>query len=197
MRRVLALRNSKARTTLLGRQRIGPVTLRFENPCVSPAALRHLSFAEPVRSAAKPCKQRISSSHQLRRRNSPSVTACRPIASCIAITSRMHWSSTSRSSRLSCGPSALVGVCGPRYFSRACFNRSGRSRLPTWSARKGAAMERAILIQRREVGGDVFRIACPHVEIVHGGAGPHVLRRDQPEDHVLAGVLQHAGGEAA
>src|SRR4051812_46462873 len=93
---VTCLRKAKARTTELGRQRIGPTTLRSEKPCVGPEASRHLSLADPVRSASKPCQPRISSSHQLRRRNSPSVTAWRPMRSCIATTSRMHSPSTAQ-----------------------------------------------------------------------------------------------------
>src|SRR3989442_9560977 len=134
---VFSLRNLNARTTELGRQAILPVTLNSENPWVMPDSSRHLSFAEPVRSASKPFQPMMSSSHQLRRRNSPSVHALSPTRSCMAMTSRMHSSSTARSSALSCGPMALVGVCGPRNCSRARFSLSGRSRLPTWSARNG------------------------------------------------------------
>src|SRR5260221_4641196 len=37
---------------------------------------------------------------------------------------------------------ALVGACGPRNCSRACLRRSGRSRLPTWSARNGGFIKK-------------------------------------------------------
>src|SRR5258705_8473114 len=93
-------RNSKARTTELGRHLILPVSLRSEKPCVTPDSLRHLSVPEPVRSAANPSQPRISSSHQLRRRNSPSVTAFSPTRSCIATTSRTQESSIFPKSRL-------------------------------------------------------------------------------------------------
>ena len=150
---VFAFRNSNARTTELGRQRILPFTRNSENPCVTPLSFLHLRRVEPVRSAAKPSQPRMSSSHQLRRRNSPSVTACRPMRSCVAMHSRMQRSSTARSSALSCGPRWLCGVCGPRKRSRACLSAGGRSRLPTWSARNGgrgrALIERRILTSGR------------------------------------------------
>src|SRR2546425_8748844 len=87
---VFSLRKLNARPTELGRQAILPVTLNSENPWVMPDSSRHLSFAEPVRSASKPFQPMMSSSHQLRLRNSPSVHASSPTRSCMAMTSRMH-----------------------------------------------------------------------------------------------------------
>src|SRR6266702_6042584 len=85
---VFSFRNLNARTTELGRQAILPVTLNSENPWVTPDSSRHFSFADPVRSASKPFQPMMSSSHQLRRRNSPSVHALSPTRSCMAMTSR-------------------------------------------------------------------------------------------------------------
>src|ERR1700741_5111863 len=79
--------------------------------------------------ATMPSKPVRKSTCQKARRNSPSVTACSPAASCIATALRMLRSSIcSRSWR-----EMLLFL----YLSRAAFNSAGRSRLPTWSARKG------------------------------------------------------------
>ena len=63
------------------------------------------------------------------RRNSPSVTDCRPTASWRRMTSRIAASSIARSSSSSIGPGGAV-LAG-------LSTSGGRSRLPTWSARKG------------------------------------------------------------
>src|SRR5918992_1225150 len=79
--------------------------------------------------ATMPSKPVRKSTCQKARLNSPSVTDCRPAACCIATALRMCLSSISRSR------SAVIVPC--LRFSRASFNSVGRSRLPTWSARKG------------------------------------------------------------
>src|SRR6266446_922017 len=79
--------------------------------------------------ATMPSKPVRKSTCQKARRNSPSVTACRPAASCIRTASRMQRSSMF----LSCGD----------LSARAFFSAAGRRRLPTWSARKGGRMARA------------------------------------------------------
>src|SRR3982074_2359223 len=73
--------------------------------------------------------QRKSRCHQ-ERRNSPSVTACRPTSSCFLMTRSISRSSTALRSAALISPLAR--------FPRACFNDAGRRRLPTWSARNGA-----------------------------------------------------------
>src|SRR5437016_6280621 len=66
------------------------------------------------------------------RRNSPSVAACRPTSSCIFTIARIASSSSERSSAASILPAARS--------SRAWSRWRGRSRLPTWSARKGGVV---------------------------------------------------------
>src|SRR4051812_22770036 len=68
------------------------------------------------------------------RRNSPSVAARRPTSSCFRTISRIASSSTSRRASASMRPAAKS--------SRAACSRAGRSRLPTWSARKGGFVRR-------------------------------------------------------
>src|SRR5713226_7440427 len=135
-RRVFALRNAKARTIGLSRQRIGALIHSRENACSAPPWFLQVISVVPERSAERP-QFITSSSHQLRRRNSPSVTARSPTRSCIAITSRMHASSTARNSASLWGPRFWSAVCGPSSRSRASLSFCGRSRLPTWSARNG------------------------------------------------------------
>src|SRR5476651_1397691 len=63
------------------------------------------------------------------RRNSPSVTTCRPHSSCSLTTSRMA---------ASCAERKSVSVISFAAWARkACRSALGRSRLPMWSARKG------------------------------------------------------------
>src|SRR5882724_3157297 len=69
---------------------------------------------------------------QKSRRYSPSVIPCRPMACCFATAPRMHSSSTAFSHSAGSFP-ALA-------FARAATSSGGRSRLPTWSARKGGFM---------------------------------------------------------
>src|SRR3954454_22378721 len=66
---------------------------------------------------------------QVARRNSPSVAALSPTSSCSLTASRIASSSTARSSSAS--------ILSLAKSSRACRSAGGRSRLPTWSARKG------------------------------------------------------------
>src|SRR6185312_6183970 len=63
------------------------------------------------------------------RRNSPSVAAGNPTDSCIRTTSRIAPSSTVRNPSSDIRPAA--------WSARARCRRAGRSRLPTWSPRKG------------------------------------------------------------
>src|SRR5579859_4432954 len=72
------------------------------------------------------------------RRNSPSVADCRPTSSCIAIAPGITSSSTARRSAAVIVPAAKS--------SRAISSRWGRSRLPTWSARNGGLVLRAMVI---------------------------------------------------
>src|SRR3954447_6415663 len=73
---------------------------------------------------------------QEERRNSPSVAERSPTSSCMRTTSRIASSSAARSSSSSIRPAACS--------SRACRSASGRSRLPTWSARNGGVSRRAM-----------------------------------------------------
>src|SRR2546421_4447075 len=83
--------------------------------------------------ATRPSKPVRKSTCQKARRNSPSVTACRPAASCIRTASRMQSSSIF----LSCGD----------LSARAFFSAAGRKRLPTWSARKGGRMAEPTIVK--------------------------------------------------
>src|SRR3954453_1898546 len=82
--------------------------------------------------------QRKSRCHQ-ERRNSPSVTACRPTSSCFLMTRSISRSSTALRSAALISPLAR--------FSRACFNDAGRRRLPTWSARNGGLVRFMVLLR--------------------------------------------------
>ena len=70
------------------------------------------------------------------RRNSPSVADCRPTSSCIWIAAGITSSSTALRSAALIRPAAKS--------SRAISSRWGRSRLPTWSARNGGLVLRAM-----------------------------------------------------
>src|SRR5580700_3373614 len=72
------------------------------------------------------------------RRNSPSVADCRPTSSCIWIAAGITSSSTARRSAAVIWPAAKS--------SRAISSRWGRNRLPTWSARNGGLVLRAMVI---------------------------------------------------
>src|SRR3954454_8563704 len=76
------------------------------------------------------------------RRNSPSVTDFRPISSWRRTTSRMASSSIARRSSSEMRPAARS--------SRALSTSGGRSRLPTWSARKGGLV-------RTDIGRSLLR----------------------------------------
>ena len=71
------------------------------------------------------------------RRNSPSVADWSPTSSCMRTTSRIESSSIDFSSSAEMRSAAKS--------SRALSRRSGRSRLPTWSARKGGLSRGMIL----------------------------------------------------
>ncbi len=156
---VLALRKASARTIGLARQRIGPVIHSRDAACCAPLALRQAISVVPARSAANPSQFMISSSHQLRRRNSPSVTALRPTRSCMATAARMQSSSIARSSPSSCGPRWRSAVCAPSRRSRASLSFCGRSRLPTWSARNGGRGA-----GRAASSGRAMRASLPHAK---------------------------------
>src|SRR3954454_5474706 len=79
------------------------------------------------------------------RRNSPSVIERRPVASWRRMTSTIASSSIARRSSGEMRPLALS--------SRACSTSGGRSRLPTWSARKGGIVRTDI---RRSLGSRVW-----------------------------------------
>src|SRR4051794_23247900 len=79
------------------------------------------------------------------RRNSPSVIERRPVASWRRMTSTIASSSIARRSSGEMRPLALS--------SRACSTSGGRSRLPTWSARKGGVVRTDI---RRSLGSRVW-----------------------------------------
>src|SRR5665213_3364666 len=81
--------------------------------------------------------QRKSRCHQ-ERRNSPSVTDCRPTSSCFLMTR-----SISRSS-ISLSAPALISPL--MRCSRAFFSAAGRNRLPTWSARNGGLVRMLIAL---------------------------------------------------
>src|SRR5208282_221097 len=66
------------------------------------------------------------------RRNSPSVMPCNPTSSCIFTTLRIAASSMARNS------AAEISLFLKR--SRASRSSGGRSKLPTWSARKGGRL---------------------------------------------------------
>src|SRR5882757_2914896 len=68
------------------------------------------------------------------RRNSPSVIDCRPTSSCSFTTLRMCLSSAFCRSSFEISPRLAR--------ARTSCNSFGRRRLPTWSARKGAFIER-------------------------------------------------------
>src|SRR5437870_10259984 len=86
---------------------------------------------------SNPCRK--SMCHQSRR-NSPSVTAWRPIDSCKATTLRMHLSSTARNA---------ADFMSPFFdLRRASCNSGGRKRLPTWSARKGGIARNSTAIEQ-------------------------------------------------
>src|SRR3989442_2547672 len=80
-----------------------------------------------------PAKPVRKSPGQKAGRNSPSVTACRPAASCIRTASRMQ-------------PSSIFLSCGD-LSARAFFSEAGRKRLPTWSARKGGRMAQPTIVK--------------------------------------------------
>src|SRR5260370_10692131 len=87
------------------------------------------------------------------RRNSPSVTARSPVASCIFTASRIERSSIWRSCAALIVPFAAL--------SRALTSSFGRSRLPTWSARNGGFLVIAGVPLRIGAGGQRPNLRCP------------------------------------
>src|SRR2546422_490349 len=128
-REVFVFKNRKG-STMIGRARFTlPFTTIIERVSDSaPPSPWNLSAYWPW-VATMPSKPVRKSTCQKARRNSPSVTACRPAASCIRTASRMQSSS-------------IFPSCGD-LSARAFFSAAGRRRLPTWSARKGGRMARA------------------------------------------------------
>src|SRR5438046_1657735 len=116
------------------------------------------------------------------RRNSPSVADCRPTCSCILIAPGISWSSTERRSAAEIRPAAKS--------SRACSSRWGRSRLPTWSARNGGLVLRAIwcLLGGSRWIGQVDRV-LGHAERLTEDAAHKILR------HEAVGAGPGAGGD--
>src|SRR5579875_952915 len=96
------------------------------------------------------------------RRNSPSVTVCSPTSRCSSMTSRMAASSAARSASASMRPASKS--------ARALMSSGGRSRLPTWSARKGGSARRdmgSLLLEQLEADpGDQARGRRPGVRPV-------------------------------
>ncbi len=84
--------------------------------CVKVKLLSYLSLLKPFADSN-------NRSRHDERRSSPSLIDCKPTRSCMATASRMHWSSTRRSS----SPGNLPAVHSPR----AAIRCGGRSRLPT------------------------------------------------------------------
>src|SRR5215213_2022998 len=91
--------------------------------------------------AVMPSKPVRKSTCQKPRRNSPSVTDCRPAASCSATAFLMEVFSTSVNDCREILP-ALKSA-------RACLSSGGRNRLPTWSARNGGLLLRIAIPPRR------------------------------------------------
>src|SRR6266705_1459385 len=90
---------------------------------------------------------------QKARRNSPSVTARSPAASCIFTASRIERSSIWRSCAALIVPFAAL--------SRASTSSFGRSRLPTWSARNGGFVVMAGVPLKIGAGGQRPNLRCP------------------------------------
>ena len=82
----------------------------------------------PSTTSTPSSRSKKSKCHQPRR-NSPSVTACRPTSSCLRMTSRIASSSICVSPAASSRPSARA--------VRASCTACGRRKLPTMSARNG------------------------------------------------------------
>src|SRR5688500_17916908 len=92
-------------------------------------------YESPSRCSSMPSKPAMKSMCHQSRRNSPSVTEGRPRSSCSFTTSRMWRSSASFNFSRE--------ISFFRTCSRSSCNAAGRSRLPTWSARKGPGMLRS------------------------------------------------------
>src|SRR6185437_385239 len=78
-----------------------------------------------------PLRPRKKSKCHQERRNSPSVASFNPTSSCFLTIFSISLSSTALSAAMSISPLARL--------VRASFSDAVRSRLPTWSARKGGA----------------------------------------------------------
>src|SRR5882672_551985 len=119
---------------------------------------------------------------QKSRRYSPSVMPRRPIASCFATASRMHSSSTAFSQS--------AGSFPPLARARAATSPGGRSRLPTWSARKGGlALPFATYLSLRDQLREIIRAADEHaLHEHHGESGPAGPELERQAAAVLAQV---------
>src|SRR5256884_8588639 len=151
-------------------RRIPPVSLKSGGCSSVPWNVANLLT---VRST--PSKPWMKSMCHQSRRNSPSVTACRPTSSCSLTASLMHSSSTARSAARSISPSLCL--------ARAAWSACGRSRLPTWSARNGGFMKGLLrrLFQREHlVGGFPGELGLFATEVAIGG-GLLVDRAQQVE----------------
>ena len=127
------------------------------------------------------------------RRNSPSVAERSPTSSCTRTTSRIASSSIPRSSSSSMRPAL--------WSSRACSSRGGRSRLPTWSARKGgrvrAAMGRSSLslgVRPLSTRGERSRRGSERTESCRLAQDVGLVRRLPREVVVLAAEVAVGGG---
>src|SRR5215212_3056636 len=130
------------------------------------------------------------------RRNSPSVTARRPTSSCFWMTRSISPSSTALSSSAEISPLAR--------FARASFRAGGRSRLPTWSARKGGRVrctflilfggrERCLLLLQHEVVLHLVELRVDGLAVRRLAGRPldelDDQRRLHAVDHVVVDVL--------
>src|SRR4051794_22070685 len=107
------------------------------------------------------------------RRSSPSVTVFRPASRCSAMTSRMHSSSTARS--------ASRSICPALNSARALCRRSGRSRLPTWSARKGGRW-RGLMAPASLSAAALLGLDGPRHHAQRLSRGDLALLQDKPRD---------------
>src|SRR6185437_12538503 len=126
------------------------------------------------------------------RRNSPSVTPWSPISSSIRTTSLIASSSAWRSSAAESRPALAA--------SRASSSDFGRSRLPTWSARKGGFVRRAmacssvIYVRSRAVSGargGRNPVSPPHSEETLSPQGEGESSALRPRLALLAPRLVH------
>ncbi len=96
-------------------------------PCQRPP------WTTPETSSSRPTRCSRKPSPQVERRNSPSLSTLMPVSFCSFSTSRMARSSSAFSSSRDLPPASWAKRASNRYC--------GRSRLPTWSARKGVVTD--------------------------------------------------------